>query len=831
MRRTLGHTPHLWVIVITILTLGTLLWVEVHASHQPPAGAAATLEPVFSLPGGCYDRDIRLKISIPNFITNRLSWNKKRAIIFTVDGSLPTLTNGSVYARPVLLSVAAPAVTVIRARAVLPGGELGPVASASYFVGVQATLPMMSLIIEPDDLWDPQDGIYVQANSHKRGMMWERPVDVTYVDEDRRSGFHVQAGVRLHGGASRDFGKKSLRLYFRQEYGIDGLEYPLFADGGVQSLERLVLHNGGQDWYTFPHKNYMNWTLVRNQLADRLALQLDGYATHSQPALLFINGDPWGIYYVRERIDDRFLTDYYGVESADFLDSPEHVGEQATLMGDRENWDRLLQFVESHDLTDPANYAHVQSQVDMANFVDYTILQIYAANFDWPHHNVQQFRPRVQGGRWHWMVWDSDHAFGAGQHSYVDLNLVERVLDYDYPETGGRDALLLRRLLENPVFLERFLSRGADLLNTTLASRSVTAHVDALAGELAPDIAYETTRWSSLINWESSVEELRDFARRRLDFVRQHLVERFGLAGTAQLTFNPPTGGSGYVAVNGMLLQDLPWQGVYFQGIPIQITAVPAPGYRFAGWDPPELEQRAAITLTAHAAQTITPRFEMLGDGAHRPGDVVITAYDMNEEDSIYGGWSGDWFELHVTRSGGVDLRGWRLTDNDTKTATDEGSLIFTDDPAFARVPHGTRILVIVDSPPVVPPRLGEEDPQGDDLNTWDRRMVLHVGNGTLDTQVDSGFNLGPNDNLVLLAPGPTQAFEDDRGIAFAGSSDAVTPASFGVLVDGVLAASTAAGSQSDRQTHDQLSIWPLVLLAGSAVLYLNLRQTAKYIH
>ena len=41
-------------------------------------------------------------------------------------------------------------------------------------------------------------------------------------------------------------------------------------------------------------------------------------------------------------------------------------------MGDRENWDHLLQFVESHDLAEPANYAYVQSQVDMANFIDYT---------------------------------------------------------------------------------------------------------------------------------------------------------------------------------------------------------------------------------------------------------------------------------------------------------------------------------------------------------------------------------------------------------------------------------------------------------------------------
>ena len=469
-------------------------------------------------------------------------------------------------------------------------------------------------------------------------------------------------------------------------------------------------------------------------------------------------------------------------------------------MGDGDNWDHLMQFVETHDLADPTNYAYIQSQVDIANFIDYTILQIYAANMDWPHHNVHQFRPRVQGGRWHWMFWDSDHGFGANLDSQVSSNLVQQVLDYNYPTTGGRDALLLRKLLENRAFLERFLSRTADLLNTTLSPPSVSAHIDALANELAPDIAHEMFRWSSSVNWKSNVQELRDFARDRPDFVRQHIVERLDLDGSAQLTFNPPASGSGYVAVNGLLVQDLPWQGVYFQGVPVQITAAPTPGYRFAGWNPPDLPQTPVITLTVNTTQTVTPRFEAISDNAPRPNDVVFTRYRFTEDDSpppnISNGDSvdyGDWFELLVTRPGGVDLRGWRVTDNDTKAATDEGSLIFTDHPAFAHVPQGTTILVILTSPlvggtePTSPLAGGTEGGLQDDLNAWDRHMVLYAGNPNLDADADPGFNLRPNDTLVLLAPGPTSAFGDDLGIAFVTTGAAVTPASFGVLSDGVL--------------------------------------------
>jgi len=208
-----------------------------------------------------------------------------------------------------------------------------------------------------------------------------------------------------------------------------------------------------------------------------------------------------------------------------------------------------------------------------------------------------------------------------------------------------------------------------------------------------------------------------------------------------------------------------------------------------------------------------------VGDDAPRPGDVIVTTYRTDEDSHL----DGDRFELLVTRPGGVDLRGWRVTDNDTKTATDEGSLIFADHPAFARVPRGTMIRVVVTHTVA---RSGASLPE-DDLGTWDRQMVLHAGNGHLDTEIDPGFNLGPDDNLVLLAPGPTGAFGDDQGIAFVAEGTAVTPASFGVLTDGVWPTPTPADAQPGEQTRSQMLTWGLAL-AGLAVLYFNTRRIPR---
>ena len=233
-------------------------------------------------------------------------------------------------------------------------------------------------------------------------------------------------------------------------------------------------------------------------------------------------------------------------------------------------------------------------------------------------------------------------------------------------------------------------------------------------------------------------------------------------------------------ALNNKLIPGEYWRGVYFKGSKVTITAVPAPGYHFAGWDRIELPQEPELTITINESQTFTPLFEPAGKAMLQPNDIVFSNIQVDGE-----GIQGNWFELQVMRAGAVDLRGWRITDNDTKTATDEGSLIFPYDDAFSYVPHGTVILVVAT-------QTSANDmlfPQ-DDLSTWDRRMVLYIGNDHLDANTDPWFNLAPNDNLALLAPGPTSAFHDDQGIAFTSIGDynrrTVTPASFGILADGV---------------------------------------------
>ncbi len=759
-----------WPLLISLLAgfvvlIAIVLQPSLPAPFPGPFQASASLTPIISLPAGSYSENVQLEIGVPNSAAE---------IYFTLDGSVPSPSNGVRYEKPLQLDAGNPNVTVLRSRAFLTDGQTGPVTSASYVLGVDSSLPIMSLIVDPKDFWGEESGIYV--NYLGRGRGWERPVDITYIDADKASGIQVGAGIRMHGGWSRFFSdKKSMRLFFRDDYGDGLLDYPLFQENSglpqnQTRFDRIVLHNAGKDLLMF-----------RNQLVARLAWQMGGNATRSQPILLFINGRPWGIYQLRERADKRFVEETYGADSTDLSDTPNNIGQQSEeqLAVDTVHWENFIAFVGKHDLSEPENYAYVQSQIDIPNFVDYYLLQMYAANVDWPHHNVHQFRSRSQGGRWEWIVWDTDFGFGLPSHQ-----MVEHILHPSHP-LGERSGLLVNKLMGNPEFFNLFITRAADLLNTTLSTANVVPEIDSLASEIEPDINYEIERWSISADWNETVQDLRNFADERPDIMRRHFVESFGLAGTALVNFGRADGESGWLVVNDLPAESLPWQGTFFQGTNIRLRAIPEAGYEFAGWDGLLPEGLAAgdkmssvIAIAIGADQEITPRFKPLPDSAWRPGDVTIRwPYPENviatQANEIP-------IKLQVNRPGGVDLRGWRLTDNDSLTAEDEGSLIFADDPLFSNVADGSTITIIAAESTDNALQYPEDEWRGDEL-------ILYAGNGRIDVETDPWFNLGTRDNLVLLAPGKSDSWQDDIPIDFVGNGDRLEATDFGLPPSGVV--------------------------------------------
>jgi len=278
--------------------------------------------------------------------------------------------------------------------------------------------------------------------------------------------------------------------------------------------------------------------------------------------------------------------------------------------GDASHWNATFSYFEDHDLSIDENFQHTQSLIDVKNFTDFQVFQIYGANIDLVS-NLVKFRPRTPEGKWQWIMWDTDHAFALESYNPVSHNtLAWATRDRPQPDLGPPwddestlwSTLILRKLLENREYRGYFINRFADLLNTTFNPENVIAKIDALASIIEPDIPLEIARWSgewggSFEEWLANVEKLRDFARRRPHYLRQYIVDAFGLIGIASLTIEPPSG-EGSVKVNTIMPTSYPWHGTYFQGIPVTLQAQPAPGYEFAGWSDPSLPHSATVAIS-----------------------------------------------------------------------------------------------------------------------------------------------------------------------------------------------------------------------------------------
>lgn len=449
-------------------------------------------------------RRLPTAVSSPLLQISPASGRYDQSLSVQIHASHPTgiiryrLNNGEerwTYRRPIHISAVQPSVMVVEAQLYLADGTMiGEPLTAHYAVGWEDRLPVLSIAIEPTD-FTGANGIY--THFEKKGPAWERPSELAYLPSGLP--FVTKAGLRLHGNWTRTFyAKKSFRLYFRDDFGADG--WDIFGDDG----DRFVLHNSGQDLLVF-----------KNSLMTSLAADLGLPAAQIEPILLFINGEPWGIYHVRERMDEGFLQRRYGQMPFDLLDTPDNPDQQRVVAGSRAGWDHLVVHVSATDLSQSNALAYIETQVNLDNLIDYTLLQLYAADRDWPEFNVNQFRPERPGGRWHWAFWDNDLSFEDAERP---------LFPFIFEPAAPTTALLLRSLLQNEAFRQRFLARADVLLQTTLSAEAMTLRVEALTAVYEADIELEKARWEIDRSWETRRQELLTFVQRRPEVMWEELT-------------------------------------------------------------------------------------------------------------------------------------------------------------------------------------------------------------------------------------------------------------------------------------------------------------------
>ncbi len=403
-----------------------------------------------------------------------------------------------------------PKIWTIRARPFLDGIPVGNEIWGSFWIGHHnpdnIELPVVSVITSPENLFDYEYGIYVpginyddggEGNYFLRGE--ERDAFLTFFDENGIKQVNQEVGIRIQGQATRKYSQKSLRIYAREKYGKDEIAYKFFPERENEIFKRLLLNSTmGDDWTR---------TLFKDELCAYLVKDLDLDYLAFIPVIAFINGEYWGIHFLKERRDEYYLAQNHNI-------NPNKIDRLTNNMdvvsGNALHYQEMINFITNNDPKDPKTYEKVKTYMDVENFIDYKCMQIYLNNRDWPHNNLEFWRPDTTGGKWRWIFWDLDRAFEEYQ---TDNLTIYRTFEENYSV-----FFLLRMLLKMPEFERKFINRFYYHLNNTVNTKIVLEAIDHFKQTLTPYVPNHILRWRTpltMYEWEKNIQSLTSFAMQR----------------------------------------------------------------------------------------------------------------------------------------------------------------------------------------------------------------------------------------------------------------------------------------------------------------------------
>lgn len=528
-------------------------------------------------------------------------------IHYTLDSTVPT-EESPLYVMPIAITDN----TVIRARAFRDRFIPSATQSRTYLVERSHDIAVVTLVTEPSNFFDIDTGIYSYGSDFDLRIPyfganfwqdWERDIHFSFYEPNGVLGTAFDAGVKIFGGWSRAHDQRSLSIFARGRYGTSEIEYPFFNNRDYDEFQALVLRNSGTDWLV---------TMMRDAAMTSLMESADIDVQAFRPVATYLNGEYWGMYNLREKVNEHFLASKHDVD-ADDVDLMELNGLE--VEGSNQEYLALIDFVTEHDLSEQSNYDVVAEQIDINNYIAYQIAQIYFNNTDWPHNNIKYWKSPET--KWRWILYDTD--FGSGLHGLeaFGYNTLAYALDNTYGGSLGNfrppwSTRLFSRLMENQEFRERFINQFADELNSRFLAQAVGEHIDQIAAVIASEMPGHFERWAPADfarEWQAEVELFKEFFNLRPEAIIEHILNQFELVNAHTLSIENNNVSAGYVRVNSLTISEAMWQGRYFEGIPIELTAVANEGFEFIGWTGIEAGTESSVTLNLTGAQTVQPMF------------------------------------------------------------------------------------------------------------------------------------------------------------------------------------------------------------------------------
>ncbi len=562
-------------------------------------------------------------------------------IRYTLDGSTPTGAS-TVYSGP--LNVAT--TTVVRAQAY--GANLPSFNETNtYFIGVTHPIPVLSVC--SNEIYDLiANGNGFSGNFIGSFEMFED--DGSFIDEG-------EGDFNKHGNDSWAYDQRGFDLILRDQFGYNGdIEHQIFSEKSRDEFQRLIIKPAANDNYSFENGAHIRDAYV-HMLSIHADMKLDERT--SRPCVLYLNGAYWGVYEIREKIDDHDYTDYYydqGKYDLQYLKTwggtwSEYGGPQAQT-----DWDDLVAYIMANDISIPANFDYVDSQLNWESLCDYFMFNSYIVSQDWLNWNTAWWRGMDPAGdkkKWRYTLWDMDATFGH----YVNYTGIPdpsanadpcNVEGLPNPGGQGHTDILVKLMADTAIVEQYYITRYIDLLNNEFSCEYMNYLLDSMINEIDPEMGAQVATWGgTYAGWQGTVQTLRDFIDERCLAMEVGLVDCYDLTGPFDITFDVTPPGAGEIKVNSIWQDVFPWSASYYGQIQTNTIARANAGFEFDYWTVttgpmlyPAAEDTNGILITG--PETITAHFRVLGsppgtstDGIHVPTGFSPNGDGQNEVFSI----------------------------------------------------------------------------------------------------------------------------------------------------------------------------------------------------
>ena len=530
--------------------------------------------PSFNLAPGFYNGPQTVEINVPAGGTVR----------YTLDGTEPTAASAQ-YTGPIAITE-----TSVLSAVTFGPNEESIIRVASYFIDVEHDLPVISCA-----------GAGVATLFGGVGGSFEPTGHMEMFEEDGSFVGGAVGAYNKHGNDSWAYPQRGVDYIVRDEFGdADRIYHQIFPSSPRSDFKRLMFKAAANDNYPFENGAHIRDGYVQT-LSQKAGLRLDERTW--RPCVLYLNGQYWGVYDIREKYDDNNFTDFYYNQKEWFGENQQGLHFLKTWgatwekygMGDAlDEWNDLRAYIMGNDMSDPDNWNYVDSLFNWRSLVDYFCMNSWIVSQDWLNWNTAWWRGRIPTAtkkKWRYTLWDMDAAFG---HYINYTNVPQTGPDANpcnaenLPNPGGQGhtEILTKLLDEQPIVNQFYITRYVDLNNTYFNCDYAIPLLDSMLNTFADEMPAQIDRWGgTMAGYAAAVNQLRTFILDRCAAINTGLVDCYDLEGPYELIIDTEPFGGGEVKVNSIWAPTFPWSAEYFGNIETILIARANPGYVFSHWE------------------------------------------------------------------------------------------------------------------------------------------------------------------------------------------------------------------------------------------------------